>query len=78
MEKGTKKANESRSEKSKQELETAFSALSIDGGPIEVNEIAEYLDIARNTVYSRVKKHEGYQIIDGMVEKNKSQSVETK
>lgn len=76
--KGTKKANESRSEKSKQELETAFSALSIDGGPIEVNEIAEYLDIARNTVYSRVKKHEGYQIIDGMVEKNKSQSVETK
>lgn len=76
--KGTKKSNESRSEKSKQELETAFSALSMEGESVDVNELAEYLDIARNTVYSRVKKHEGYQIIDGMVEKNKAKAVDTK
>lgn len=73
--KGTKKANQSRSEKSKKELETAFSALSMDGGPIEVNDLAEYLDIARNSVYTRVKKHDMFKVEDGMVCKKDNPNV---
>ncbi|MDT2735482.1 AAA family ATPase, partial [Enterococcus thailandicus] len=68
--KGTKKANESRSEKSKQELETAFSALSMDGEPVETSEIAEYLSVSKQTVYNKVKKHENFKIIDGLLKKN--------
>ncbi|MDG3374506.1 HTH domain-containing protein, partial [Vibrio parahaemolyticus] len=68
--KGTKKANESRSEKSKQELETAFSALSMDGEPVETSEIAEYLSVSKQTVYNKVKKHENFKIIDGLLQKN--------
>ena len=69
--KGVSKSNQSRSEKSKQELETAFSALSIDGGPVEVHELAEYLDMSRQSIYNKVKKHGGYKIIEGYVEKMK-------
>lgn len=69
--KGTKKANESKSEKAQKELEEAFNILSEDGGPIEVNQVADYLNIARNTVYNRVKKHNKFSIDDGMVAKNK-------
>lgn len=67
--KGTAKSNESRAEKSKRQLEEAFNILSEDGGPIEVNQIADYLDIARNTVYMRVKKHDKFQIDSGMLSK---------
>lgn len=67
--KGTKKSNESRSEKSKQELETAFSALSMDGESVDINEIAEYLDIDKRSVHRKVKKHGSFKVIDGMVEK---------
>ena len=70
--KGTKKANESRSEKSKHELETAFSALSTDGSPVSVEEIAEYLDIDKRSVHRKVKKHDRFKVVDGMVEKNTS------
>ncbi|MBB6725626.1 hypothetical protein H7F00_18365, partial [Proteus mirabilis] len=51
------------------------SALSMDGGPVEVSEVAEYLDIARNSVYTRVKKHEKFKVEDGMVCKNDVPSV---
>lgn len=70
--KGTKKSNDSRSEKSKKELEEAFNILSIDGDVIDVNQVADYLNVARNTVYNRVKKHEKFSITDGMVSKNKT------
>ncbi len=53
--KGTKKANQSRSEKSKQELETAFSALSMNDESVKVEDIAEYLDISRQSIYNKVK-----------------------
>lgn len=53
--KGVSKSNQSRSEKSKQELETAFSVLSMDGGPVEVSQVAEYLDIDKRSVYPKVK-----------------------
>ena len=71
--KGTKKANQSRSEKSKQELETAFSALSIKGESVSVEDIAEYLDISRQSIYNKVKKHETFKISEGYVEKQKEE-----
>ena len=67
--KGTKKANESRSEKSKKELEEAFNILSEDGEPVDVTTVADYLDLARNTVYNRVKKHSGFKIEEGQLSK---------
>lgn len=73
--KGTQKANESRSEKSKQELEEAFNILSEDGGPVEVTAIADYLEIAKKTTYTRVKKHSGFQVVDGMIEKKSSREL---
>lgn len=71
--KGTKKSNESRAEKSKRELEEAFNVLSEDGGPVDVNQIADYLEIARNTVYTRTKKHNGFKIEGGYMSKNKQE-----
>ncbi|MFZ6148105.1 AAA family ATPase [Enterococcus avium] len=67
--KGVQKSNESRSEKAAKELEEAFNILSEDGSPIEVNQVADYLEIARNTVYTRTKKHNGFKIDDGMLTK---------
>lgn len=68
--KGTAKSNESRSEKAKKELEEAFNILSANGDPIEVGQIADYLDIARNTVYNRVKKHDMFKAEDGFILKD--------
>ncbi|MDT2641194.1 AAA family ATPase [Enterococcus dongliensis] len=67
--KGVQKSNESRSEKAAKELEEAFNILSVDGGPIEVNQVADYLEIARNTVYTRTKKHNGFKIEGGFMTK---------
>ena len=76
--KGTKKANQSKSEKAKQELETAFSALSMDGSPVEVNEIAEYLDVSRQATYARVKKHGKFKVEGGFLKKiDNSEVVES-
>ncbi|MGX6962448.1 AAA family ATPase [Vagococcus xieshaowenii] len=67
--KGTQKANESRSEKSKKELEEAFNILSVDGGSVEAGAIADYLNLSKSAVYKRVKKHEIFEAADGMVSK---------
>lgn len=76
--KGTEKANASRSEKTQHELEEAFNILSEDGKPIEVTQIADYLDIARNTVYNRVKKHGSFKIEGGyLTRKSNSEVVES-
>ena len=40
----------------------------MDGGPVEVHELAEYLDMSRQSIYNKVK-HGGYKIIEGYVEK---------
>ncbi|MGM0239884.1 AAA family ATPase [Enterococcus sp. AZ103] len=71
--KGTQKANESRSEKSKKELEEAFNILSEDGNPVDVEDIANYLEIAKKTTYTRVKKHNEFQVVDGMIEKKRTE-----
>ncbi|WP_086348763.1 AAA family ATPase [Candidatus Enterococcus clewellii] len=67
--KGTQKSNESRADKSKRELEEAFNILSEDGSPVDVEQLADYLEIARTTVYTRVKKHEKFKAEDGFVSK---------
>lgn len=72
--KGVNKSNQSRSEKSKQELETAFNTLSMDGSPISVEEVAEYLEIDKRSVYPKVKKHTDFKIEDGMVIKKDEQT----
>ncbi|MGG5346895.1 AAA family ATPase [Enterococcus sp. AZ020] len=69
--KGTSKSNESRSEKAKKELEEAFNILSENGDSVEVGQLSDYLDIARSTVYTRVKKHESFKAEDGFIYKNK-------
>jgi len=67
--KGVQKSNESRSEKSNRELEEAFNILSPNGEAIGVNEVADYLDIKRNSVYTRVKKHGKFEINSGEMTK---------
>lgn len=67
--KGTQKANQSKSEKSQQELEEAFNILSMDGGAIEVNKIADYLEVSKRAVYNRIKKSKNFSADGGMIEK---------
>jgi RecA-family ATPase len=67
--KGTQKANQSKSEKSQQELEEAFNILSMDGGAIEVNKIADYLEVSKRAVYNRIKKSKKFSADGGMIEK---------
>lgn len=55
--KGVQKSNQNRSEKTQQELEEAFNVLSVDGGPVEISALADYLEISKRAVYNRIKKH---------------------
>ncbi|MCI1920464.1 MAG: AAA family ATPase [Liquorilactobacillus nagelii] len=68
--KGTQKANQSRSEKTQQELEEAFNVLSEDGEAVDVNKIADYLEASKRTVYNRVKKSKKFNADGGMIEKS--------
>lgn len=77
--KGTQKANKKKSNKSRRELEKAFDELSENDEPINVYEIAEHLNVVRQTIYKKVKKHEDFIVVDGMVQKIKkdvSQPIE--
>lgn len=67
--KGAQKSNSNRSEKTKQELEEAFNILSENGDPIDPKTLGSYLEIAKSTVYARVKKHDGFEVVDGMIQK---------
>lgn len=67
--KGVKKSNESRSEKAAKELEEAFNILSVDGDPIEVNQIADYLELSKKSIYGRVKKHNSFEVNGGYINK---------
>ncbi|WP_373808169.1 AAA family ATPase, partial [Jeotgalibaca porci] len=77
--KGTEKANASRSEKSKKELEEAFNILSENNEPVDVMLVADYLEIARSAIYARVKKHDKFMIVDGQItKKSTNESVISK
>lgn len=67
--KGIKKSNQSKSEKTQQELEEAFNILSEDGGAVDINAVADYLEIARKTVYGRVGKSDKFLVEDGTIRK---------
>lgn len=69
--KNTKKSNESRAEKSKRELEESFNMLTENNEPVDVNELALYFGIAKESVYRKVKKHDSFEIVDGFVSKKK-------
>lgn len=65
--KGVQKSNETRSEKATKELEEAFNILSEDGGPIEVNQVADYLELSKKSIYGRVKKHKNFEVNGGYI-----------
>jgi len=67
--KGVQKSNENRAEKSKKELEEAFNILSVDGSPVDVGQIADYMDLSKKSIYGRVKKHESFILEDGSITK---------
>lgn len=69
--KGVQKSNESRSEKAAKELEEAFNILSEGGNPIEVNQVADYLELSKSALYKRIKKHDKFTAVDGIMSKNK-------
>lgn len=66
---GTQKSNENKADKSKREFEEAFNILSEGGNPVEVSAIANYLDVTKKTVYSRVKKHDKFESDNGTITK---------
>ena len=75
--KGVQKSNESRSDKTKRELEEAFNILNEEGGPIDAGQIADYLEISKSALYKRIKKHEKFEVVDGLVSKMKQDIAES-
>lgn len=73
--KGTKKSNESRSEKAKQELEEAFNILSEGNDSVDINQISDYLELSRQATYARVKKHEKFKVEGGYLSKKSNDGV---
>ena len=67
--KGVQKSNQNRSEKTQQELEEAFNVLSVDGGPVEINALADYLEISKRAVYNRIKRSGKFQSDSGVLYK---------
>ena len=59
--------NEKKTQKAQTELEEAFNIMSEDGGPIEIGQVADYLEISKKSVYGRIKKSEKFEASDGMI-----------
>ena len=51
------RSKKARKEKRLKELEDAYDALNIDGEGVTINELSDYMDVTKNTVWSRVKEH---------------------
>ncbi|PAY31256.1 hypothetical protein A8C35_10520 [Ligilactobacillus salivarius] len=68
--KSVQKSNQNRSEKTQQELEEAFNVLSVDGNGVDISSIADYLEIAKKTVYNRAGKNKKFFITDGKLFKS--------
>ena len=67
--KGVQKSNQNRSEKTQQELEEAFNVLSVDGGPVELMEVANYLDIKKTALYNRIRRSMKFKTVGGYLYK---------
>ena len=61
------KINSDRKQHSKNELDKAFSELSLNGEPVEIGLIADWLGIHIKSVYRKVKNHSDYETVDGLV-----------
>lgn len=62
-----KKMNEKKAQKAQNELEEAFNIMSEDGGPIEIGQVADYLEISKKSAYQRIKKSKKFEASDGMI-----------
>lgn len=67
--KSVQKSNQNRSEKTQQELEEAFNVLSVDGEPVELMEVANYLDIKKTALYNRIKRSQKFKSDSGYIYK---------
>lgn len=67
--KSVQKSNQNRSEKTQQELEGAFNVLSVDGEPVELMEVANYLDIKKTALYNRIKRSQKFKSDSGYIYK---------
>ena len=67
--KGVQKSNQNRSEKTQQELEEAFNVLSVDDGPVELMEVANYLDIKKTALYNRIRRSMKFKTVGGYLYK---------
>ena len=41
--------------------------MSEDGGPIEIGQVADYLEISKKSAYQRIKKSKKFEASDGMI-----------
>ena len=68
--KGTQKSNQSRAEKAQKELEEAFYSVNMEGNEaVEINAVADYLDLSKRSVYRRVENSDKFIAEDGMIRK---------
>lgn len=60
-----KKTSEDRKKEAKESLETAFSAVAMDGGKAKISEVSEYLGVTEKTVRNRLKNDKDFWVDDG-------------
>lgn len=63
-----KKTTEERKKEQKDALETAFEACSIDE-QVTVEALAEFMGVVEKTVRNRIRKHGGFDVVNGQVER---------
>ena len=62
-----RKTEGQRREERKSSLDTAFDACNMEGRPVAVSELAQYLGVTEKTVRNRLKEHGGFWVDDGQV-----------
>ena len=62
-----RKTDGQRREERKSSLDTAFDACNMEGSPVAVSELAQYLGVTEKTVRNRLKEHGGFWVDGGQV-----------
>lgn len=62
-----RKTEGQRREERKSSLDTAFDACNMEGRPVAVSELAQYLGVTEKTVRNRLKEHGGFWVDGGQV-----------
>ena len=70
-----KKTPEKKKEERLGALETAFSAVEIEGAA-SIKDVAEYLDVTEKTVRNHLKEHGGFWISDSQIKKKETENIE--